>query len=303
MIECGLGNNGGTRTIIRCSEILEKLGHKCDIVGVADKFTWFDHKPIIRHIPVDTDVIIATACTTVFSTLKTSVPKKVWYIRAHENWTMSDKELRKRYNSGIFNIVNSKGLQQLLASYGADSKIIYQGIDFDWWEDKKLRSKDKIRIGGLYTTQARKRWKDFIKLSKILGYEDYEYVSIGNAKPKEDFLTKSLYNIDHEKLCELYSSCHIWVSTSESEGLHNVPLEAALCKCLIVCSDHKLNGMVLDYAFDNTAMVYKFGDLDHAADLIRNPDWSLINNMQKFVVDKIGSREINMLKLIEILEK
>ena len=238
MLECGLGNNGGTRTIIKCVEVLEKLGHRCDIVGVVDKFTWFDHKPIIRYIPVDTDVIIATACTTVFSTLQSNVPKKVWYIRAHENWCMSNKELGRRYSSGIFNIVNSKGLQKLLTTYGEVSKVVYQGIDFGCWKNLKLRSKDKIRVGCLYTKQPRKRWKDFVKLSKILGYEDYEYVSMGNAKPKEDFLIESVYNVGHEELCKLYSSCHILFAPTDSEGLHNIPMEANLCNCLIVCLNY-----------------------------------------------------------------
>lgn len=303
MVECGLGNNGGTRTIIKCSEILEKLGHRCDIVGTSDKFTWFDHKPIIRYIPVDTEAIIATACTTVFSTLQSNVPKKAWYIRAHERWCMSDKELGKRYSSGILNVVNSKGLQRLLLTYGEDSKVIYQGVDFEYWKNLKLRPKDKIRIGCLYTKQPRKNWKDFVELSKILGHEDYEYVSIGNVKPKENFLTESVYNVGHEKLCEIYSSCHVWFAPTENEGLHNVPMEANLCGCLIVCGYEPMNGMIYDYAFsDKTALVYDKKDIEHAAELIRNSDWSLISNMQIYLKKEIGTREDNMKKLMETVK-
>jgi hypothetical protein len=303
MLECGLGNNGGTRTIIKCVEVLEKLGHRCDIIGTADNFTWFDHKPIIPHIPPDLDILIATACTDVNSTLQSDVPKKAWYIRAHENWAMSDEELGKRYNSGIFNVVNSKGLQQVLSSYGADSKIVYQGIDFDLWEDRNLRPKDKIRIGCLYTKQPRKRWKDFVKLSKILGHDDYEYVSIGNSKPKENFLTEVVYNVGHEKLCDIYNSCHIWFAPTENEGLHNVPMEANLCGCLVVCGDEPMNGMIYDYAFsNNTAMVYNRKDIEHAAELIRNPNWELIKNMQRHLRYHIGTRKDNMKKMVEYLE-
>lgn len=302
-VNSGLGNNGGSRTIIKCTEILEVLGHRCDIVAISDKFTWFDHKPIIQYIPSDLDVFIAVACTDVVSTLQTATPKKAWYIRAHEDWSMSDEELCKRYNSGILNIVNSKGLQQQLASVGADSKVVYQGVDFDWWEDKKLRPKDKIRIGCLYTKQPRKRWKDFIELVSILGHDKYEYVSVGNANPNEDFLVESVYNVGHEELCNMYSSCHIWFAPTESEGLHNVPMEANLCGCLIVCGDEPLNGMIYDYAFpNNTAMVYDRKDIKHAAELIRNPNWKLVDNMQKHLKSNIGSREDNMKRMVQHLE-
>lgn len=303
MLECGLGNNGGTRTIIKCVEVLEKLGHRCDIVGTVDKFTWFGHKPIIQRIPIDTDVIIATACTTVFSTLQSNVPKKAWYIRAHERWCMSNKELGKRYSSGILNIVNSKGLQRLLTTYGKGSKLVYQGVDFEYWKDLKLRPKNKIRIGCLYTKQPRKRWKDFVKLSKILGYKNYEYISVGSAKPKDSFLTESVYNVGYEKLREVYSSCHIWFAPTDSEGLHNVPMEANLCGCLVVCADEPLNGMIYDYAFNNnTAMVYERKNIGHATELIHNPNWKLIKNMQGCLKKDIGTREDNMKKMIEYLE-
>ncbi len=298
-VNSGLGNNGGTRTIIKCAEVLEGLGHRCDIVASSDNFNWFEHKPVIRHLPPDLDAIIAVACTDVVVTLKTNVPKKAWYIRAHEDWSMSDANLSILYNSVALNIVNSRGLQQQLASVGADSKVVYQGIDFDWWKDKKLRSKDKIRIGCLYTKQPRKRWKDFVELANILGHDKYEYVSIGNANPDEDFLTKSVYNVGHEELCDVYSSCNIWFAPTENEGLHNVPMEANLCGCLVVCGDEPLNGMIYDYAFpNNTAMVYNKKDIEHAATLIRNPNWKLVKNMQRHLKHHIGTREDNMREMV-----
>jgi len=306
MSQCGLGNNGGTRTIIKCAETLEKLGYRCDIIATIDNFTWFNHKSVISYIPSDLDVIIAASALDVLSTLNTRVPKKAWYIRAHESWSMSNEKLAKRYNSGIINIVNSKGLQQKVSSFGANSKIIYQGIDFDWWEDKKLRKDGVIRIGCLYTKQPRKRWKDFIKLAEILGHKDYEYVSMGNAQPanKEGyFLKKHIFNVGHEELCDLYSSCDIWFAPTENEGLHNVPMEANLCGCLVVCGDESLNGMIYDYAFpNNTVMVYNKKDIEHAAELIRNSDWGLIKNMQQHLKHHIGTREDNMKKLVGYLE-
>lgn len=302
MTHCGLANNGGTRTVVLCVKTLEELGHRCDIIGTNDRFTWLEHKPIIPYVPDDLDVVIATACTTVLNTLFMSVPVKAWYIRAHEDWAMPDDQLKELYNSGIVNIVNSKGLQQFLSTYGADSKVIHQGIDFDWWENRELRPKNKIRIGALHTNQARKRWKDFVELSEILGTEEYEYVAMGPSKPKEDFLIDFKHHASVEELNDLYSSCHIWVATTENEGLHNVPMEAALCGCLIVCGDEPLNGMIYDYAFNgNTAMVYDRKDMEHAAELIRNPNWDCVERMRNCLINNIGTREHNMKKLVEIL--
>ena len=217
---------------------------------------------------------------------------------------MSDDQLKGLYNSGIVNIVNSEGLHQRLSIYGAGSKVVYQGIDFDWWQNRSLRPKKKIRIGALHTTQPRKRWKDFVKLSEILGTEEYEYVAMGPSKPKEGFLTDFKHHATVEELNDLYSSCHIWVATSENEGLHNVPMEAALCGCLIVCGNESMNGMIYDYAFkDNTAMVYDRKDMEHAAELIRNPSWDCIDRMYSCLRHTIGTREDNMQKLVEYLEE
>jgi len=302
-VNSGLANGGGSRTVILCSQTLEKLGHKCDIIGVDDRFTWFEHKPIIPYFPSDLDVVIATACTTVGSTLRSNVPIKAWYIRGHESWVYSEEQLKTCYKADLFNIVNSKGLKQKLAAYGADSVVIYPGID-SFWENRNLRSKDKIRIGCLYQKKPTKRWEDFAALAKILGYKDYEYVGFGDKMRNDEFLVDFKSNPTLDELINFYSSCHIWFAPTELEGLFNVPIEAALCGCLIVCSDAPMNGQGFDYAFnDNTAMVYEARNIEHAAKIIRNPNWDVIERMDNHLRNNIGSREKNMKKMISLLEK
>ena len=303
-LNSGLGNNGGSQTIIKCVETIEQLGHQCNIVATVDNFTWFDHKPVISYIPLDTDIIVATACTTVENTLSSRIEKKAWYIRGHESWACNEDRLGKYYNAGLFNIVNSKNLKQKLASYGADSIVIYQGLDFNLWKDGELRSNNKIRIGCLYNKKSTKRWIDFIELARILGTEKYEYIGIGNNVRNDPFLTYFKSNASIKELNDIYSSCHIWFAPTELEGLHNIPMEAALCGCLIVCNDSTLNGMGFDYAFnDNTAMVYEARNIEHAADLIKHPNWAVIERMNNHLINNIGSREKNMKKLIELFKK
>jgi hypothetical protein len=302
-INSGLGNNGGSRTILKCARVLEDLGHECDVIAGSDNFTWFDHKPTIKHLPKDLDALVNVAAVDLPSTLyvKTELVK-AWYIRAHETWANSEEQLINFYNEQeILNIVNSNGLRKQLASYGAESVVVYQGLDFDLWYDENRRPANKIRIGCLYTKQPRKRWKDFVKLKDILGTKDYEYVGMGNAVPKVDFLADFKHNVGPDELRKLYSSCHIWFAPTESEGLHNPPMEASLCGALLVCSNHTLNGMIHDYAHDESAMIYEAGNIKQAAELIRNPDYNKVLDMQSVLVTYIGSREENMMRLAEEL--
>lgn len=311
-VNSGFSNNGGSRTIILSSQILEDLGHRCDIIGTVDRFTWFDHKPILSYFPSDLDVVINIAAVDYTITRQLNVPIKAAWWRAHESWSVSDYVLGQIYgDTEVLNIVNSKGLQyKLKTEYDADSVVVYQGIDFDWWRDLKTRSdrdgsKSVIRIGCLHTKQPRKRWKDFIELANILGTEKYEYVGMGSATPhNKKFLTEFIENANVEQLNKLYSSCHIWFAPTESEGLHNVPMEAALCGCLVVCSDHKLNGMSLDYAFDDkTAMIYEVENIEQAAEKIRNPNWNLVRAMQEYIKVNIGTRVDNMRKMVRYLNE
>ncbi len=304
-LNSGLANNGGSRTVIRCAQTIEKLGYKCDIASTVDTFDWFGHKPPVPFIPWDTDVVVATACTTVATTLESSVKKKAWYIRGHETWMWSEDVLAKLYNNELFKITNSNGLKNKIESLGGSAVVVPQGIDLDLWEDLGLRnSYDRIRIGCLYQKKKTKRWKDFIRLSEILGYDGYEYVGFGDIMRDDSFLISFLCEPTMKELRNLYSTCHIWLSPTELEGLHNVPMEAALSGALVVCSSHPMNGMCLDYAFDGiTVMVYEPRNIDQAADMIRNPDWSLIKNMKHYIINEIGSREHNMKKFVGVLEE
>lgn len=304
LIIAGCGNNGGTRTVLLSAQALESLGHNCNVVARVDNFTWFPHKAVINHIPNDTEVIINASAADYEVTRRSNVPRKYAWWRAHESWSNTEDYLRNCYlDKEVKNIVNSVGLQNRLKSYGAESCVIYQGVDLDLWNDLNLRPKDKIRIGCLHTKQPRKRWKDFVELAKILGPDKYEYVAMGSANPENcSFLTEFKLNAGVDELNNLYSSCHIWFAPTENEGLHNVPMEAALCGCLIICSDYPMNGMILDYAFDDTTMVYKFGNLDEAASLIRNPNWKVIDKMYDCLKIHIGTREDNMKKLVGCLE-
>ena len=303
-INSGLGNNGGSRTILIASQILESLGHRCDIIANVDNFKWFEHKPTIDFLPDDVDAIINIAAIDYATTRQLNVPIKAGWWRGHEIWANEEAYLGKCYRDvEVKNIVNSKGLKQLLATFDAESKVVYQGVDFDWWEDKKIRLNDKIRIGCLYNKKPTKRWEDFVKLAEILGTTDYEYVGIGDTYRDDEFLTYFFANANVKELNNIYSSCHIWFSPTVLEGLHNVPLEAALCGCLLVGNDSQKNGMIYDYLFDGkTGMVYPSENVHAAAELIKNPNWELVSKAEAFIKEHIGTKKDNMKKMIKTLE-
>lgn len=302
-IGCGMGNNGGTRTIIKCSETIKELGHESILISHVDNFNWFPHDKAIKSIPKNIDALVATACSTVDSTLKSGVKTKAWYIRGHENWGMSEKKLGELYREeGIKKICNSKGLEERLKDMGAkDTCVVYQGVDINFWKYTGGRISKKTRIGCLYNTVHKtKRWDSFKKLASLLGKEEYEFVSFGDKPCGENFLSEHLTSPKQNDLRDFYSRCHIWFAPTENEGLHNPPMEAALCGCLIVCSNSPNNGMIKDYAFkDKTAMVYE--NIEESADIIRSPNYDLIPKMNEHIVKNIGTREINMIKFVDIL--
>ena len=304
-LQSGIGNNGGSKTILLSAEVIRNLGHICEVATRVDNFTWFKHKNPISYLPQDFDAIINISIVDYEITKNSTIQKKYAWWRGHEFWNADESYLKHCYiDSEVTNFVNSKGMQHLLHNFGASSHVVYQGFDLEYWIDINNRCSNKIRIGCLYNPKPSKRWKDFVSLAKTLGNENYEYVSFGSSIPPDtSFLSKFVLNANVSELVDLYNSCHIFFCPSVSEGLHNVPAESALCGCLLVCNDDQNNGMVLDYAFNNkTAMVYRSGDVKMAAELIRQPNWDLVPKMKEYIRKNIGSRKDNMKKLIDLIK-
>lgn len=320
-LNSGLGNNGGTNTILKSQKILENMGHYCDVAASVDRFTWFKHKkPLnitLKNNPLAKrhyDWIISSACTTVDITLNSDIKNKTWWIRAHEDWVpgYDDEKLIKLYKKkNIIKIVNSIWQKEFLESLGIKCYMIYQGIDISKWKDLKLRNENdnKITICSLYSKKPRKNWKAFKKLMDKLGTKHYKFVSFGAEKqPDSPYISKYLRNPSHSDLQQLYSQTHIYFAPTLSEGLHNIPMEAALCGAEIVCSDAKKNGMK-DYANYLTAIIYsnkKDKNLEYAVKAIKNfsewKNYGYNDRMKSTIVNKIGNREHNMRKLVKLLD-
>ena len=295
--DVGLGNNGGTRTVIKCAEVMATLGHKVILyTNVPSAYTW--HSPVgikilVQNSPPSCHAVIATGYYSVKSTLKTKADKKFYYIRGFENWNATEHELFKTYRS-LNCIVNNTWMHKYLSKYKIKSRLIYQGLDFDKFyilDDVKKRK----RIGSLYSERHQtKRHIDAISVNNIVGY-------------KLRMLNKDIINPTEQKLNRWYNKSSVWFAPTELEGLHNPPMEASLAGCGLVCTDHERNGM-FDYAIHNeTALIYPTRNIKIAAKYVKKliEDESLrlkLNkSMIKLLKNKIGSREHNMGMFIDYI--
>ncbi|GAG30885.1 unnamed protein product, partial [marine sediment metagenome] len=132
-MNCGLGNNGGSSTIVNSANTLVELGHDVKIIdSQKNKFTWVPLKAehiIIRNLSKvpPADAVIATGYKTVASTMKLpdECGVKCHWIRAWEHWQMSDKDIIKKVlEPPTKKFVNSKCLQDKLRNYGFKSYIV-----------------------------------------------------------------------------------------------------------------------------------------------------------------------------------
>ncbi len=289
----GLGNNGGSRTLIKCAETLQELGHEVTLWCSANNYKWSKIKvPIASRMP-SCDVIVATGYSSVPTTVAAKVKRKFYYIRGFELWRAPESELIRSYKS-LNCIVNSEWLQSYMHSKGISANLVYPGIDFDIF-GKDTNNKENI-LGGIYSKKhATKRHEDVIKTGKRLGYQVL-------------LLNRDISNPTPAALRDFYNRIKVWMSPSELEGLHNCPFEAALCGSSLVFTSHK-HGGVSDYAIDKeTALIYPARQLEiaesHVKRLMKDNELrdKLYDNMQHLLRVKIGSRGQNMETMARIFE-
>ena len=293
----GLGNNGGSQNIIRCADILTDIGH--DVVLYSNgrnRCTWkkIEKAEYVcsKYIP-DSDVIIATGYHSVPSTLLAKCSKKFYYVRGFELWQASEKDLLASYKT-MPCLVNSEWLQWYMITRGISAELVYLGLDFSLFYKENI--KRKITLGGLYHTKHKtKNHDEILKIAEKVGCD----VSL---------LNRDIVSPDPIELRFWYNTIKIWVAASTLEGLHNPPMEAALCGCSLLCSNAPRGG-TSDYGTNNeTATIYPQGDISYASEkvleILETPEKQTIlnNTLIQVLNNKIGSKKYNMEKLSRFLE-
>jgi len=322
LMQCGLGNQGGSKTIVESANELHKLGHEVTIIDTGkNHHTWtplnVPHKKIrsYNNIP-DADIVIATGFNTAKSTVR--IPKrcgiKVHWIRGFELWNMTKRQIIKDVLEVPINkMVNGKGLQTKLKQLGFESKIIRPGYNIDAFSELKIRNKtNEITIlGGLYNSgkkRSTKRVKWIIDAVEQLRkkYRIELWMMGTEPKPFGKIIDKYFHQPDLKAKNTFYNYINLWLAPTCLEGLHIPPAEAMLTGCPVLCTNAPLGGMQ-DYMIGGETGIVTENNFDSFYNgiehLLKNQnEMFAYGGVARRSVLKLGTREDNMKKMVEHFE-
>jgi len=318
LIGCGLGNNGGSLTIVRSANALFDLGHEVFIVdSMRNQHSWTKLKvphiiPRWNGIAPKADVVIATGYETVNSTLIYPGKLRVHWIRGWETWKMSEKKIFKKILSApTIKIVNSTGLQNKLKQFNVQSYIIRPGNDLNECFPMYVRKSKEIIIGGLYhrkheskrdfwvieTVKSLKKKRKDIKLYMLGVYKNPHYTEINRYFQEPEESKKNVF----------YNKVSIWLSPSMNEGLHIVPQEAMLTECPVVTTNAELAGTEDYIKHMKTGLVSEnnlHSFISQTELLVKDEDlrYQLGIDGRKKIIE-LGDREDNMRRMVKLFEE
>jgi len=320
----GLGNNGGSFTLIKSGNTLVDMGHDVTFVDSGkNQHTWVplkaNHKVVRQKAKLPTaDFIIATGYKSVEETI-TSPPRagrQCHWIRGWETWQYNEKDIiQKVLKTPTVKLVNGLGLQKKLKSLGFDSHLIRPGYDFDKFSVKNIRQKhDTVIIGGLnkqgrHSNSKRTAWIfETVKVLKRKYGKKIQLWMFGmDGLPSTTMVDYYSKNPSVEEKNRIFNNVDIWLSTSMLEGLHMPPAEAMITECPVVGTNAEMSGTE-DYLSHNETGIVTENDI-----------FSFIKGVEQLVLDQklrrqlgrnarvkvlgIGNRENNMKVLIDLFEQ
>jgi hypothetical protein len=317
----GLGNNGGSATIINCANTLCSLGNTVIILdSMKNLHTWtpLEAAHIIskndKDIP-QADAIIATGFKSVEPTVNapSSAGRKFHYMRGWETWVYSEDDIIKNIlNQPTIKIVNGIQLYNTLQNYEISSYMIRPGYDIDKFSNLNIRNRTKyVVIGGLYhsgskASRKRTNWIYETVTAMKTKYKNIKLWMFGPENdPKNPIIDKYIKSPNMKLKNEIYNTVHIWLAPTMLEGLHMPPAEAMLTECFIVGTNTKLSGME-DYLENN--MTGAISD-DNLSSFINTVDYYIENSDVRNIIGKqarnkileLGDRKENMKKLVSLL--
>jgi glycosyltransferase involved in cell wall biosynthesis len=323
LFNTGLGNNGGSSTIVNSANTLVDLGHEVIIADTGkNKHTWTPLKANhiivndIYHIPHG-DVLIATGFNSVHATIK--APKecgtKFHWIRGFELWNMSEDKLLDVLRAPTYKMVNSSGLKKLLDRHNISCEIIRPGYDFDEIYPLDIRDEcRKPKIGALYNSGTKRKTKRvdwvFKAIEKLRESYVVDLLMYGSETRVEHSPNNLISYYINEPTIEtknkLYNLCDIWIAPTELEGLHIPPAEAMLTECPVVGTDAQLNGME-DYLIHGDSGLISANNISAFTEAIemllvdKDLRLRLGENARKKVLS-LGSRKENMSYMLDFFE-
>lgn len=318
LMNVGLGNNGGSLTLIKSANELYHLGHDIIIVDTGkNKCTW--ESLLVPHIICknnsqipNADVIIATGFKSWKHTinLENRCGKKYVWVRGWELWNTSQEKLISILsNKKITKIVNSICLKNKLNSFDINSTIIKPGNNLHEFFPMDLRNGKNIILGGLYHTKhktKRSGWVIDVVQRLRKKHNNIKLHMFGsNKNPNNPKIDKYVSQPTDEEKNIFFNEIDIWLATSNLEGLHIIPQETMLTECPVVTTntpmsgtqdyiEHNINGFVSD---DN---IISFTDFVDGLYCQKDKRIKFGKNARNKIIS-LGSREYNMKKLIGFL--
>jgi len=313
----GLGNNGGSLTLIKSGNTLQEMGHEVYFIdGGKNKHTWekLECEHIVCHqdeeIP-SADVIMATGYKSVSRTVSAPVRCgiKAHWIRGWETWQMAPKKIIAYIlNAPTIKLVNSIGLKNMLKHYNFKSKIIRPGYDLTELYPADMRNRKKITLGGLYTRgkhETIKQTKWIFKTYKYLQkrYGNVELWMFGNEQIPGGTVDNYFHRPTMEAKQYMYNNIDIWLSPATQEGLHMPPAEAMMTGCPVVGVDAELSG-THDYLIDGVTGIVTDNDIESFTRgveqlYLSKSDRKQLGKNARRKVEEIGDRQKNMQELID----
>lgn len=321
-LDSGLGNNGGSRTIVRSANTLRQLGHNVWIFNPKKEpaYTWDKIEvPIIYHDferIFRADAIIATSFNSVKSTMKfpDRLGKKFHWIRGWETWANGLSEIKDILDQPTIKIVNSICIQDKLKEFNIDSDIIRPGYDFHEYYPLNIRQNNKVlTIGCLYSKGTKRESKRVVWIFRAVKEikEKMEvclimYGSEGKPSVNDPFDVFTPSPTIRAKNI-IYNQCDIWLAPTCNDSLHMPPAEAMQTECCVIGTDAPMSGMK-DYLINAKTGVESFNTYDSFRDcimyalLVGEETRSIFGRAAKEKIMSLGTREYNMCMLINHIE-
>lgn len=275
---------GGTRAILKYSDLLAARGHNVEITLPARNMIrrtvkrwkarllreprWQPTRARLRFVPSlapqhlrPADVTIATAWRTAYALQQADehVGGKAYLIQHYESlYHGPAAEVDPTYQFGLRNIVISHWLHDLLdEKFGVPSDVLVTPVDHDVFFPRPVERPSVFRVCMLYHDQD---WKDVdtgldaIRQVRATG-RPVQLVLFGATAPErmQSLADEVHYRKSQDDLARVYSSCDVYLCSSWYEGLGMPAMEAMACGCALVTTD---TGGGLSYAeHDRTALV------------------------------------------------
>jgi glycosyltransferase involved in cell wall biosynthesis len=307
------GISGGNRRIFGQINRFVARGHKVrvfSIEGLQPK--WFDLKTEIQRLPSNfssieelerivcpTDILIAGSYDLSFLVSKVRHCIPFYFVLHYETLFGEDQEFKKKcdasYHLPLNLICVSSWLKELLwRKFHRQSHRMLTGVDLDVFKPRKpsiFRSREKklmmifsplkFKASNIGLETFRFVWERRGEISQGI-----QFVIVGlTPPPKTNFPYTFFYHPDLETLCQLYSECDVFLSTSRSEGFARASIEAMACGTPVISTD---SGGIREVVFNGeTGFIVESWD----PRMLSNAIIGLLKNKKRLLKMKKAARE------------